>query len=78
MKITYQGRQVEGEEVEVLTETERWNEYQLADGSVLSVKLVLIKVVRAIGEKAQDGSDLYMINSQNVVKVKPAPGKDMV
>jgi len=78
MKLTYQGKQVEAEEVEVLTETERWNEYQLADGSVLSVKLVLIKVMKALDEKSPDGQALYMINSQNVVKVKPAPGKDMV
>ena len=70
MQIKYQGKNVEVEEVEVLTETERWNEYQLADGSVLSVKSVLVKVCRAVNEKAPDGTALYVINSQNVVKVK--------
>ena len=62
--IKYQGRDIEVEEVEVLTETERWNEYQLANGSVLSVKSVLMKVNKAVGEK-----DLYLISTQNVVKV---------
>ena len=62
--VKYQGRDIEVEEVEVLTETERWNEYQLANGSVLSVKSILMKINKAVGEK-----DLYLISTQNVVKV---------
>ena len=38
--IKYQGKDIEVEEIDVLTETERWNEYQLGEGNVLSVKAV--------------------------------------
>ena len=68
--VKYQGRDIEIEEIDVVMETERWNEYQLADGAVLSAKLVLVKVGKAINERNPDGTALYVINSQNVVKVK--------
>ena len=68
--LQYQGKEIEVVEVEVLTETERWNEYQLANGGVLAIKLVLVKVCKAVNEKNPDGTALYMVNSQNIVKVK--------
>lgn len=70
MLINYQGRQIDVDEVEVLTETERWNEYQLSDGKVLSVKTVLVKVARANSEVDKDGNKLYVVNTQQIVKVK--------
>ena len=36
MKVRYQSRDIEVEEVEVVVANEPWNEYQLADGKVLS------------------------------------------
>ena len=72
--VKFQGRDIEVEEVDVVMDTERWNEYQLADGVVLSVKLVLLKVCKVVNEKTPDGTDLYLINSQNIVKVKTIKG----
>ena len=68
--IKYQGRDIEVKDVEVVADQERWNEYQLADGTILSVKLILMKACRAVNEKSPDGTPLYLINSQNIVKVK--------
>ena len=70
MKITYQGKEIEVDEVEVLTEAERWNEYQLADGKVLLIKTILISVSRAKDEQTQDGASLYVAKTQQVIKVK--------
>ena len=68
--IKYQGRSVDAQELDVVSSNERWNEYQLADGTELAIKLVLVKVFRAVNEKSSEGEPLYMVNSQNIVKVK--------
>jgi len=53
MKVPYQGKQIEVEEVETISSDEKWNVYKLADGKWLSVKTVLIKCLRAVGEKTR-------------------------
>ena len=68
--IKYQGRSVDAQELDVVSSNERWNEYQLADGTELAIKLVLVKVFRAVTEKSPEGEPMYMVNSQNIVKVK--------
>ena len=70
MEIKFGDKMIEAEEVEVLTESERWNEYQLANGKALSVKVVLVRVLKAKNEKDTDGQDLYIASTQNIVKVK--------
>ena len=70
MKIEYQGRTIECEEVEVLTSNELWNTYQLADGTILSTKTVLVSVAKAISEKNPDGTALYITKAQTIVKAK--------
>lgn len=70
--INYQGRQIEVEELDVLNSNEHWNEYQLSDGTELSMRTVLVKVFRAINERNQEGEPLYITSSQNIVKAKTA------
>ena len=70
MEIKFGGKTIEADEIEVLTESEKWNEYQLANGEVLSVKVILVKVLKARGERNPDGTELYIVNTQNIVKVK--------
>ncbi len=67
MKIQYQGRQVEGESIDFLTRKEEFNEYQLTDGKVLRIKMVVTRILRLEEEKAPDGNPIYLIQSQNVV-----------
>ena len=52
---------------------EEWNEYQLANGDVLLIKTVLVRALKATGEKTPDGSPLYVIDSQCIVKVRSNP-----
>ena len=67
MKVQYQGRQVEGKSVEFLTRKEDFNEYQLTDGKILKIKMVVTRIIRLEEEKAPDGNPIYLIQSQNVV-----------
>ena len=70
MQIPYQGRMVEADEVEVLSEKELWNEYQLADGKVLRIKTTLLRVHKAREEKSLDGTPLYLTRTHQIIDVK--------
>jgi hypothetical protein len=67
MKVPYQGREVEGKPVDFLIRKEDFNEYQLTDGKILRIKMVVTRIIRLEGEKGQDGNPIYYIQSQNVV-----------
>lgn len=67
MKVQYQGRQVEGESVDFLTRKEDFNEYQLTDGKILKIKMVVTRIIKLEEEKAPDGNPIYLIQSQNIV-----------
>ena len=60
------------EEVDFEQEKEHWNSYKLKDGSTLMVKLVLVGVKR-LQRWNPDGTPVYMINAQNVVRVTDVP-----
>ena len=67
MKVPYQGRQVEGHSVDFLTRKEDFNEYQLGDGKILRIKMVVTRIIRLEEEKTPDGSPIYLVQSQNIV-----------
>ena len=62
----------EGADVEFEEEREHWNSYRLKDGTLLQVKLVLTKVKR-LNKWNPDGDPVYVIQSQNVVRVSNIP-----
>ena len=68
MQILFNNKQIEVEEVEVVTSNEPWSEYRLIDGTLISCKAVLISIFKATTEKSPDGAALYVIKSQNIVK----------
>jgi len=70
MKIEYQGKKVEATEVEPVASKEEWNEYQLVNGDVLLVKTVLVRALKANEEKALDGTPLYNVQTQTIVKIR--------
>ena len=56
MKVPYQGRQVEGKSIDFLTRKEDFNEYQLTDGKILRIKMVVTRIIRLEEEKTPDGN----------------------
>lgn len=70
MKTKYNNQEVEATEVEVLSSSEQWNEYQLADGKVLLFKEVLVSVFRLEGQTNPDGTQVYQFQTHKVVRIK--------
>jgi len=61
-----------GEKLDFKAVKEDWNEYELADGARLKVKLVLIDVLRMPVYNPL-GEPIYRIMSQNIVKCTYVP-----
>jgi hypothetical protein len=64
----------DAEEIDFVEDKEFWNEYKLADGTTLKVKLVL-RGVKRLKRYEPDGSPIYAINSINVVRAVDVPDK---
>jgi len=62
----------EGTNVDFVEEKENWNVYRLSDGTTLKVKLVLKGVLR-LQKWNPDGSPIYLIQSQNIVRAVNIP-----
>jgi hypothetical protein len=60
------------QEIDFSEEKEFWNEYKLADGTTLKVKLVL-RGVKRLNQFEPDGTPIYAINSMNVVRAVDVP-----
>lgn len=66
------GREVEGEEVQIEESTERWNEYTLSDGSKIRIKMSVGIFVR-IPEYDQEGNPVYIAKTSLASMVIQAP-----
>ena len=64
----------DAEEIDFMESKEYWNEYKLADGTTLKVKLVL-RGVKRLKRYEPDGTPIYAINSINVVRAVDVPEK---
>lgn len=53
-------------------EVEQWNVYKLEDGTTLKVKLV-VRGVKRLNKHNPDGTPIYIINSQNIVRTLNIP-----
>ena len=68
-KINFQGREIDSTEIEFQTRKEDWNEYQLMDGSVIKMKVVVSTIFRVDGIYDNEGNPVYQIKSGNVAAV---------
>lgn len=69
-RINFQGQEVDATEVDFQTRREDWNEYQLMDGSVVKMKLVVSGIFRIDGLYDNEDNPVYQIKSTNVAAVK--------
>jgi hypothetical protein len=53
----------DAELIEIEKSTENWNEYTLADGTILRVKPVLLEVWRILDEYDPDGNPQYVLKT---------------
>jgi hypothetical protein len=62
--------EVEADEVEFEPLQEFWNEYRLADGTTLRLRLVLAAVYRVPGAQDAEGNPVYVARSTNVMSIE--------
>ncbi len=65
--VTYQGKDVQAEEVEFETEHEGFNSYILGDGTRLKLKTVVLEIVRMDNEFNSAGEPIYLVKAQQAV-----------
>ena len=58
--------------VEVLSANEVWSEYQLADGTVLRIKPIVIGITRVADAQTAGDEPIYNIKSTLISDVRPA------
>ncbi|UCC33247.1 MAG: hypothetical protein JSW53_05625 [Candidatus Bathyarchaeota archaeon] len=63
------------EDVEIVEEKDHWNTYKLKDGSVIKMKLMVRGVKRLTTKWQPDGNPIYVVNSQNVMRLGNIPKK---
>lgn len=68
MEITLpDGRKVPATEIGVKKATEHWNEYELEDGNIIKMKLILVKIIKADIKNEITGEPVYLSNTQNLM-----------
>jgi hypothetical protein len=63
------------EDVEIIEEEDHWNKYKLKDGSVIKIKLIVKEISRLTTKWQPDGNPIYLINSQNIIRMSQVPMK---
>lgn len=62
----------QSDDIDFEEKEEHWNVYKLKDGTTLKDKLILVSIKR-LKKHNPDGTPLYLINSQNVVRTVDIP-----
>lgn len=60
------GKEVNGIEIEVVSQTGHWTLAELKDGTLLKIQPIILKVVRT-DQFGSNGEPLYVVKSQDVV-----------
>jgi len=61
-------------EIEMLETKEMWSEYQLADGTKLRIRPVMIAIFRADGQHNAEGEPVYNMKSTLITDVRAPDG----
>lgn len=75
VKVAYQGKMLDADELEFEAVNESWNEYACIDGAKVRVRMITSKIARVIGEKNEAGEPIYVLQGQTIVAVTPPPGE---
>ena len=69
MKITVDGQLVDGERVDFTPINEPWTKHQLADGTVIRIKLVVADIVKVPTNNKPNSEPRYVVKSSNMLSV---------
>lgn len=51
------------EPIDIVSSKDSWTEYELADGTVLRAKAVVLDVKKAVGQYSPDGDPIYVLQT---------------
>jgi hypothetical protein len=74
VRVPFEGKTVEGVDLDFKALKEEWNEYQVNDGSIIRMKVVVTNIAKIIDRYDTDGNPIYVVKSSNVLTVS-APEK---
>lgn len=70
------GEPVNVTEIGFRDHNERWNEYLLDDGTVIRLKLVVLRVYRWDGHFDHRGDPVYFVDSAEVIAASPLESEE--
>ena len=70
VKIQHKGKEVEAVPIDVLSQEEFWNTYQLVDGTVLRLKVVVKDILKVDDLLTDDGGPIYITQSDLVTHIR--------
>jgi len=65
-KVTYEGRKLDGQELDFESEKEQWNTYKTEDGATIRLKVIVSKIVRTDEYNPETGEPIYVLLSTNI------------
>lgn len=74
IKVLFEGKIVEGLDMDFKSLKEDWNEYQINDGTIIRMKVVVTNVAKIPDRYDPEGNPIYLLKSSNVLSVS-APEK---
>lgn len=72
VRVEFQGEMVEAIRMEVVSQTEPWNQYVLSDGFAIRTKSMLVEVLKLKGKQDSDGKPIYSLRQVAVLEMHPA------
>ena len=69
-KITWNGQDVEAEEVDIVSASEPWNTYLLEDGTTLRTRMIVTRVMMVRGVQNDQGFPFYVWAKQTISDVR--------
>ena len=64
------GREVDATVVDITSSQETWNQYLLADNTILKTKAVTMECYRVDGEYDPEGNPLYMLKGTSIMSAQ--------
>jgi len=74
IKVPFEGKIVEGLEMGFKSISEDWNEYEVNDGTIIRLKVVVTNIAKLTDRYDKEGSPIYVVKSSNVLSIS-APEK---
>jgi DNA phosphorothioation-dependent restriction protein DptG len=79
MKIkNQQGNMVDGTDVDWITKTENWNEYECDDGTTVRLKSTVTRIFRTDEKDVSTGEYAYIVQSTNAISIRSPKEVDPV